>query len=61
VNLLGNANKFAESGEVELSVSLKSREVQQLILQLSVGDTRNWRWRHSLSNRCAARNYARRL
>ena len=39
VNLLGNAIKFTEYGEVELEVTLVSRKDDQLILQFSVRDT----------------------
>ncbi|MDD4310598.1 MAG: histidine kinase dimerization/phospho-acceptor domain-containing protein, partial [Candidatus Cloacimonetes bacterium] len=39
VNLLSNAEKFTEKGEVELKVSCKNRKDEQAILQFSVRDT----------------------
>ena len=39
VNLLGNAIKFTEHGEVELEVGLESQEAEQLRLHFTVRDT----------------------
>ena len=39
VNLLGNAVKFTQQGEVELEVTLRSRTADQLCLQFLVRDT----------------------
>ncbi len=39
VNLLGNAVKFTQQGEVELEVNLQSQTAAQLCLQFSVRDT----------------------
>jgi signal transduction histidine kinase/CheY-like chemotaxis protein len=39
LNLLGNAIKFTDAGEVELTVELESRDAQQLRLHFQVKDT----------------------
>src|SRR6202035_4751185 len=39
VNLLGNAIKFTQQGEVELEIALQSRDAHQLRLHFSVRDT----------------------
>ncbi|MGH9658075.1 MAG: ATP-binding protein, partial [Bryobacteraceae bacterium] len=39
LNLVGNALKFTERGEVEVTVALVSREVDQVVLRFAVRDT----------------------
>jgi PAS domain S-box-containing protein len=39
VNLMGNASKFTEKGEIELSLDVEKEEKEQLLLHLKVRDT----------------------